>query len=195
MKLTFNKLAHSPAAYIFGKVINYLLVLFIFGMIPVVLFIFITSRTPIIGGVRSFVFQTGSMTPSLPVGSMVFTIPLNAYKINDVITFKRGAISVTHRIVGFSNNKFITQGDANNSPDSQLVSYADVIGKNVVVVPAIGRFTAFIKTPLGFGALLGIPTLLFVLFEFLQIKKEWEKSIERRIMQKYNKPIIHPLSI
>jgi len=135
------------------------------------------------------------MQPALPVGSMVFVMPSTSYIKGDVITFKRGEISVTHRVVDVQENKYITQGDANNAPDNQLVMSSDVIGKNIAVVPFIGRFTAFLKTPFGFGLLLGIPTLLFVLYEFFQIKKEWEKSIERRILEKYKRPLIHPLNL
>lgn len=186
MKQITYKLLHSPAAELFSAVMNALLIVFIFGMVPVVLFVFITSRSSILGGVRSYVVQTGSMKPALEVGSMVFTYPADSYTTNDVITFKRGSRSITHRIVGFRSGKFITKGDANNAADPQLVEKNDVIGRDVVVVPFIGRLTAFIKTPLGFGILLGIPTLFFVFYEAFQIKKEWEKSIEQKIMKKLN---------
>ncbi len=186
MKQAAYKLLHSPAAQIFSGVMNTLLVIFIFGMVPIVLFIFITSRSPILGGIKSYVVQTGSMMPALEVGSMVFTFPQETYKVGDVITFNRGKLSITHRIHDITADGYITKGDANSAVDTQVISKGAIIGKDVVVVPLIGRLTAFIKTPLGFGLLLGIPTLFFVLYEALQIKKEWEKAIERRIMKKLN---------
>ena len=158
--------------------------LLIFSLVPIVLFVFVTSRSPILFGIRSFVVMTGSMSPALPVGSMVFTARQNSYNIGQIITFKRGGISVTHRILDIQNSQFITKGDANNTPDSQKVNQADIIGHDVAVVPFIGRLTGFIKTPLGFILLLGIPTLLFVLYEALQLKSEWEKVIERRVREK-----------
>jgi len=186
MKQTTQKLLHSPAAQLFSAVMNALLRVFIFGMVPVVLFIFITSRSPILWGIKSYVVQTGSMEPALEVGSMVFTYPQKSYKVGDVITFNRGKITITHRIHNITSAGFITKGDANNAADAQIVSKSNVIGKDVVVVPLIGRLTGFIKTPFGFGLLLGIPTLLFVIYEAFQIKKEWEKSIEQKIMKKLN---------
>lgn len=141
-------------------------------------------------GIRSYVVVTGSMKPALPIGSMVFTSPKKLYSVGDIITFKRGNISVTHRIYEIRENQFLTKGDANNSPDSQLVSSSDIIGRDVAIVPFIGRLTGFIKTPLGFGLLLGIPTLLFVFFEAWQMKKEWEKIIEKRIREKLT--VINP---
>ena len=165
------------------QIANLLLGVFIFSLVPVVLFIFVTSRSPIIFGIRSYVVVTGSMTPALPIGSMVFTYPKATYNVGEIITFKRGNITVTHRIYQIRDNQFITKGDANNSSDTQIVSKSEIIGHDVAVVPFIGRLTGFIKTPLGFGLLLGVPTLLFVFFEAWQMKKEWEKIIEKRVRE------------
>ena len=172
------------------QITNLLLGILIFSLVPLVLFIFVTSRSPILFGIRSYVVVTGSMKPALPVGSMVFTAPKNVYEVGNIITFKRGNIAITHRIYDIKDGKIITKGDANNAPDSQVVLKSDIIGRDVAVVPFIGRFTGFIKTPLGFGLLLGIPTLLFVFFEAWQMKKEWEKIIEKRV--KENIGVINP---
>ena len=161
--------------------LNLLLAVLIFSLVPIVLFIFVTSRSPMIMGIRSYVVVTGSMKPALPIGSMVFTIPKTSYKVGDIITFKRGIITVTHRIYDVRGNKFVTKGDANTAVDSQIVTASEIVGRDVAIVPFIGRLTGFIKTPFGFGLLLGIPTLLFVLFEAWQMKKEWEKIIEKRV--------------
>lgn len=168
------------------KTVNITATTLIFGIVPIVLFIFLTSRTSAFFGVRSYTVMTGSMKPSLPVGSMVFTYPMKTYNVGDIITFRRGEITITHRIAEIQGNQLITKGDANKTADQQKVSSHDIIGKDVVVVPFIGRVSGFIKTPLGFGLLLGIPTLLFVILEALQIKKEWEKIIEKRILEKLN---------
>ncbi len=165
----------------FKQISNILLAVFIFSLVPIVLFIFVTSRSPILFGIRSYVVVTGSMTPALPIGSMVFTYPKATYNIGEIITFKRGNITITHRINDVKDGNYITKGDANSSTDTQIVSKSDIIGHDVAVVPFIGRLTGFIKTPIGFGLLLGIPTLLFVFFEAWQMKKEWEKIIEKRV--------------
>lgn len=169
----------------------------IFGIVPIVLFIFLTSRTSAIFGVRSYTVMTGSMRPTLPVGSMVFTYPQATYNIGDIITFNRGNITITHRIIEKSGTTFVTKGDANNASDAQKVVLKDIVGKDVAIVPFIGRIAGFIKTPLGFGLLLGLPTLLFIFFEALQIKKEWERIIEKRIMEKMKNqtPLVAPIQL
>lgn len=166
------------------QILNITLGIFIFGLVPVVLFIFVTSRSPMLFNIRSYVVMTGSMKPTLPVGSMVFTSPKPAYKVGDIITFQRGNITVTHRIHNIIDGHITTKGDANNTVDSQTITQSDIIGRDIIIIPFIGRVSGFIKTPLGFILLLGVPTLLFVAYEFWQIKKEFEKMVEKRVLDK-----------
>lgn len=157
---------------------------FIFILIPIILFVLITSRTSLLFGIRSFVVLTGSMEPQVHVGSMVFTIPQNSYGVGDIITFKRGEISITHRIAGIINNQFRTKGDANKSPDPQMVSQSVIIGKDFLIIPYFGKFTNFIKTVPGFLLFIVLPALIFIGFEAKTIKEEWEKEIEKKLLQK-----------
>lgn len=162
---------------------NIFSILFIFVLIPVVFFTLLTSRTSAFLGIRSFTVLTGSMTPRIPVGSIVFTKP-STYDIGDIITFKRGDKSITHRIFGIKNGQYQTKGDANSSADPQMVNKSDIIGKDLVIVPYIGKFGGFIKTIPGFTMFIAIPTLVFVGLEIWEIKKEMEKEIEKKLLAK-----------
>ncbi len=166
-----------------------LITLAIFGLIPAIVFGIITSKTDLLLGIRSFNVLTGSMQPSIPVGSLVFTMDAKNYQVGDVVTYKRGEISVTHRIVGISNGKFITKGDANNNIDVQLVNREDIIGRNFFIAPEVGKLTNFVKTVQGFLILIVFPTLVFVGFEILNVKKEWEKEIKKRLMKELENSI------
>lgn len=161
----------------------------IFGILPFLLFMMITSRTPIILGIRSFVILTGSMQPSLPVGSVVFTQNIPTYQIGEIIAFKSGDVNVTHRIIDFEvkDNNFLykTQGDANNSPDSQLISQDKILGKVFYHLPYLGKLTIFLKTLPGFLLLIIFPSLIFIFFEIINIKNELTKEIENKLIQKY----------
>lgn len=159
---------------------------FIVLIIPATFFTLLTSRTSALMGVRSFTVVTGSMQPAIKIGSIVFTFPSANYHIGDIITFNRGKISVTHRIVGENQNGFRTQGDANDVADPQLVARKEVIGKDVLIVPYLGKLAVFFKTPLGFVVSLLVPTLIFIGLEFNTIKKEWEKELEKKILRKHN---------
>lgn len=157
---------------------------FIFAVLPIIAFLLITSRTSLLFGIRTFVVMTGSMRPAIGVDSLVFTTPSSEYNIGDVITFPRGNITITHRIISIKNNQFEVKGDANNAPDPILVSKSTVIGKTLFIIPYLGKITSFIKTIPGFILLIVIPTLSFIFFEAKTIKEEWEKEIEKKLVKK-----------
>lgn len=91
---------------------------------------------------------TGSMSPAYEPGSVVVVrpTPVDDLKIGDVITFQKESgdpTVVTHRIVslgvtGDGSRQFVTQGDANNTPDAAPVSKPQVRGKVWYSVPYVG---------------------------------------------------------
>lgn len=73
-------------------------------------------------------FKTGSMSPTIPTGSLavVKQIPASEIRVGDVTTVSRGEgrLPVTHRVtsvtpVGGDTYSIEMQGDANDSPDPQ----------------------------------------------------------------------------
>lgn len=80
-------------------------------------------------------FKTGSMSPTIPTGSLavVKQIPASDIKVGDVTTVSRGEgqLPVTHRVVsvepaGGDSYTIAMKGDANASPDSQPYVVTDV---------------------------------------------------------------------
>jgi signal peptidase len=162
-----------------------------FGYILITAFlVFVTAgvlitflRLP--NGLRSFWVQSGSMSPKIPMGSLIFNKPDNQYAINDVITFKsladinnsNPALTTTHRIIKIENRAkqgtvYITKGDANDGEDWGGVIPGQVLGKVVFHVPLIGYLISFAKTKEGIIFLVIIPATLIILNEFSIIKKE-----------------------
>lgn len=170
----------------------------IFVMIPLIAFVLITSRSSAIFGIQSFMVLSGSMSPSINTGNIVFTAKPNNVAVGDIITFKRNNTNVTHRVVAVTDRNgqkisglmspllrgggiyYQTKGDANKSIDSTLVLQKDLVGRAVFQVPQLGKFSAFLRSPTGFFVFILLPTILFIGFELWNIKKEIEKSIEER---------------
>ncbi|PJJ70784.1 signal peptidase [Diaminobutyricimonas aerilata] len=75
--------------------------------------------------VTLIMFKTGSMSPTIPAGSLavVREIPANEVRVGDVVTVDRaGALPVTHRVTSVQpaagGQRIITmKGDANRDPD------------------------------------------------------------------------------
>lgn len=126
---------------------------------------------------QTYVVLTGSMTPTIPVGSVVLVIPTDPrdIQVGDIISFTRwnleteqghDPVTVTHRVrrvnsENFQFRSFETQGDANPVADGDLVRYTNKAGKVVGWVPFVGHFFLFARSEAGRWALLTIPGVLF----------------------------------
>jgi signal peptidase len=118
---------------------------------------------------------TGSMEPAIPVGSVVVikAVDPDTLRVGDVITFRvLEPPSITHRIVNVTDEGFITRGDANNGPDVWVVKKENVVGKVEMTIPFIGYLGFFVKTPIGFTALIIIPAGAIIVFELRKILAE-----------------------
>jgi signal peptidase I len=154
-------------------------------VMPVIAFLLIASFSNVLFGIRAYDVVTGSMVPTIPIGSLILTIPNHQYQVGNIITFKRNDEIVTHRIVGKRNNLFITKGDANPQNDPQPVGQVQIIGKDIFIAPFIGKVIRFVKSLTGFLLFIALPILIFIGFEIKNIKKEFEKEIEKKMTKKY----------
>lgn len=89
-------------------------------------------------GARLFVIETASMAETAPVGTLVVAHPLDVYAVGDVVTFVVDGRTVTHRIVGVEDGRFITQGDLNGSPDAWQLQPEQIVGTVIAIVPGLG---------------------------------------------------------
>ena len=127
---------------------------------------------------------SGSMEPSLNVGGLIVTrqVKLEEVKVGDIIAFQSGENSVTHRVVGISDEGgklwFETKGDANENPDPKLISSKkDEIDRVVFHLPYMGFMASFMKTRLAFMLMIGIPGLLLI---WMLGKETWEGILQER---------------
>lgn len=90
---------------------------------------------------------TGSMTPEIPVGSVVLVRPVDpgTLEVGDVATYQVSPdreVFITHRVVevldGGENLRFVFQGDANRGPDVDPIPAGAVRGEVWFHVPYLG---------------------------------------------------------
>jgi signal peptidase len=117
---------------------------------------------PTVTSGKAMAVLSGSMTPSYPVGAMVFTRPVDPGQVavGEIITFQRPsnpAELVTHRVVAIDTSTgapvFTTKGDANNAADLDPVPASAVQGRLWFGVPQLGRVAAVLHSPQGLGFL------------------------------------------
>lgn len=120
---------------------NLLIGLIILACLPV--------AVPKLLGIQTYNVISGSMEPSISVGSIVYVknAEFNELAEGDVIAFESGASVVTHRITSIdSQSKLITtKGDANDTEDFVPVAYVNVIGRVVAHVPFLGYIASWLS--------------------------------------------------
>jgi len=170
---------------IIAVVISNLILVFLF----MVGFLTAFSLLPIKGNYKLMSVMSGSMHPTIKVGSLIVvkSIPVKNYKIGDIITFRpEGATkdNVTHRIVGIEQKEgtlfFKTKGDANDTPDQKLVAPNQIIGKELLAIPFMGYLLTYIKTLPGLIFFIFVPAIIIIAEEIVNIRKEIKRLARKR---------------
>lgn len=105
-------------------------------------------------GVRPVIFETGSMAPTVPTGSIGFarTVPAADVRPGDIVTVTRDdGVRVTHRVVTVTPAagtaaSLTLRGDANASPDSQPYVVSTVY-RTTITVPVVGYIASWLSAP------------------------------------------------
>ena len=134
------------------------------------------NALPMPFGYGAALVLTGSMEPTIPVGSLLVTrqVDITSIQLDDIICFRTqesaiwGSI-VTHRVVevfdgGDSGVLLRTQGDANLVADGYFVDYRNFVGKVIWHTgddSILAAIFAFFTNKVGFLGCIVFPCLLF----------------------------------
>ncbi len=148
-------------------------------------------------GISIYTIVSPSMTPNINVYDVVVNIRVDdPTKINvgDIITFKSQAatsegMTITHRVIARDQlpdgtYEYMTQGDNNPEPDSSYVMFDNIIGKEIVTIPGLGKVQFLIANKKSWLFLLLIPISIYLvreiykLIDLVGLKKKVKKVIE-----------------
>ena len=168
IKILIEKYGYSQWYYLF-------VILFVLSSF----FAFLLTKD--FSGLMTFTIKSNSMSPTFNKGSFIVTVKQTNYQPGDIITYyskvkpspnlwinNREEI-VTHRIVKFGGNVYLTKGDANVAVDPELVVPRLIIGKVFLIFPTIGYFIGFAKTSLGMFLTIIFPAVVAISIEILKI--------------------------
>ena len=120
---------------------------------------------PRLFGLQEFTVITGSMEPTIPVGSIVVVKPadIDGIKEGDIISYRskyHSEVVVTHRVteVDREARKVTTKGDANDIEDVNPVYMNQVIGVVFYCLPRAGVFLDYIVS---------VPGIVLILTMFI----------------------------
>lgn len=125
----------------------------------------------------AYVVLSGSMEPEIPTGSVVVVDGRKKeWNPGEVITYRRGNMVVTHRIVEKSEEGYRTKGDVNAEEDAGIVPEKQVIGNVIAVLPWIGFGIVWIRQR-GTLFFLAVGTvMLFMIRQLRRSRKELEEK-------------------
>lgn len=121
----------------------------IFGMLYILVLIYLLIFVPSFWGHKPLVVVSGSMEPTLQVGSLLYYHEenLDNLKKGDILVYKSKKHIISHRVVENLDGGFITKGDANKTNDSVIVSDEQVLGEGTDwCIPYLGFYADFIYT-------------------------------------------------
>jgi signal peptidase I len=125
----------------------------------------------VVAGYRPVVVYSGSMVPTLRVGSIALDRPVTAksVRVGDVITFSDPYVTgrlVTHRIIRIFHTTnglaYRTKGDANATRDPWTVRLPDRVGRVTFSIPVAGYVLWYAHTREVRTAIIALAALLLL---------------------------------
>ena len=148
-----------------------------------VAFILLTAYD-VIPGHNFYVVLSGSMEPTINMGSVVGVREEKSYEVKDIVTVQipeNPNETYTHRIIEISEeNEYTTKGDANEFEDPETISEDLIIGKKFFSIPLIGYIINFAQQPTGFVLMVVVPATIIITSELNSIKTEIVKFFKSR---------------
>ena len=128
-----------------------------------------------------YTILTASMEPNINRNDVIVDLTVKNpedIKVGDVITFvstsslTKGMV-ITHRVINVKQDEngysYQTKGDANLSPDTAYVPFANVNGKVLFRIPKLGLLQSFLATKGGWLIIVVIPALFIIISDLLKI--------------------------
>jgi signal peptidase len=111
------------------------------------------------------------MAPTYRAGDLLLIDPNmeTPIRVGEIVTYTAGKKTITHRVVAIEGNMLVTQGDSNPQPDAWNTPITHVEGRPFLSLPWLGYVFYILKTPLGWVALVLIPTVIILADEMMKI--------------------------
>ena len=125
----------------------------------------------LVAGFRPVAVYSGSMLPTLRIGSVAVDrpVPASSVRVGDVITFTDPYVPdrlVTHRVIRIFHTPkgaaYRTKGDANSSRDPWTIRLPDRVGRVQFSIPGVGYVLWYAHTREVRTALIALAAVLFL---------------------------------
>lgn len=168
-----------------GRMIFYIFSAVIIGLLAVLLFAVIVTKQSgepvMIMKYGMMIINTENMSDVIPTDSAILLkkVNIDTLSVGDVIVVRdhadgsSGYATITTQIVQLNPTQdgltFITKGISSATEDNRLRSEGDIYGQVVSIIPSIGKFLLFVKSPLGLGVCIALPLALLLIIEIINL--------------------------
>lgn len=131
---------------IIGIVLNITLIIAILYII-VTLYLRATTSNPhaSLFGFTTHIVISESMEPTIKKNDIIIVKRSDRYNIGDIITYiSEDGLSITHRIISSNPDGYILKGDANSEQDPGIITYDQIVGKAIILIPYNGDWISFV---------------------------------------------------
>ena len=114
---------------------------------------------PQLGGDVEYVIINGnSMEPGFRQSDLVLVRKTDHYQVGDAVAYRNADLNrvVFHRIINGNSLHYTLQGDNNTWLDSYQPSQAEIIGKQWLHIPGVGKVVEWVRKPILAAATVGI---------------------------------------
>lgn len=131
------------------------------------------NEMPSVFGIKPAIVLSGSMEPDIKIGDLIFIHKTDPSQLNegDVICYIASEKAITHRIINITTSengeiRYVTQGDANNTPDQLAVSVDQIEGIwNGGRIQGLGNLILYMQTTTGMILCIVCPLLLLFIWD------------------------------
>lgn len=135
-------------------------------------------------GYRPMIVLSGSMSPVFEAGDMILIKDVEnpaALQKGDITCYLISGKATTHRIIQVAEKDgqtaYVTKGDYNNVEDRLAVMPDQIQGTYTGFrIPHLGDFLMFVQTPQGILLFVGVPFILYVLYDVFKRRKDSSKK-------------------
>jgi len=122
---------------------------------------------PQLFGIHAYVVESGSMEPTLKVGTIAYVLPtvIEELEEGDIVSFEEASHIITHRVVTIDKESqtLKTKGDAGAFADFFLVRGDMLVGKMILSINYLGLPVLLAQSGYGKLLFLSLFTLLMII--------------------------------
>ncbi|MFC1976777.1 signal peptidase I [Chloroflexota bacterium] len=153
------------------KVLNRLVLVVLVLVLAGLAFLYFTP------GYNLYLVRSGSMTPTIKVGDLIITGPMDGVmngevKPGTIITYEYRKELITHRVQSIDGKTLVTKGDATEDPDPWSVTVSAIRGVYLFKIPFVGYLTNFVQSKRGWFLTIIVPAMVLVGWLARDIVKE-----------------------